>query len=149
VPIFALFKTDNLKQMDASTVLQDLNWLAVVAAALSTFLIGGIWYAVFAKTWMQANGFTEEYLQTRNMPLVFGLSFFCAFLMSLNLAMFIGKEGAAFGIFAGFMAGFGWVALGISIIALFEKRSLRYVLVNGGYMVVAFTLMGAILGAWK
>ena len=83
------------------------------------------------------------------MPVVFGLSFFFAFLMSLNLAMFIGKEDLAFGIIAGFMAGFGWVALGIAIIALFENRPVKYVLINGGYMIIAFTLMGAILGAWK
>ena len=49
---------------------------------------------------------------------------------------------------AGFMTGFGWVALAIGIIALFENRPIKYVLINGGYMVLAFTVMGAILGAW-
>jgi hypothetical protein len=32
---------------------------------------------------------------------------------------------------------------------LFESRPLGYVLVNGGYMVVAFVLMGAIIGGWR
>ena len=135
--------------MEFSTVVQNLNWLAVFVAALSTFLIGGIWYAVFEKSWMASNRFSSEDLKSRKMPLVFGLSFLLAFIMSLNLAMFIGKEGMVFGTIAGFMAGFGWVALAIGIISLFENRPLKYVLINGGYMVVAFTLMGAILGAWK
>jgi hypothetical protein len=33
-------------------------------------------------------------------------------------------------------------------VALFERRPWAYLLVNGGYMVVAFVVMGAILGAW-
>lgn len=135
--------------MNSADVIQNLNWLAIIVAALSTFMIGGLWYSVFEKPWMAANHFTQEDLKKRRMPLVFGLSFFFALLMALNLAMFIGKGDLAFGTFAGFMAGFGWVALGIAIIALFENRPLKYVLINGGYMIVSFTLMGAILGAWK
>ena len=41
------------------------------------------------------------------------------------------------------------LALGIAIVALFERRPWSYILVNGGYFVVAFTVMGAILGAWR
>ena len=137
--------------MEVSTVIQNLNWLGIIVAALSTFLIGGIWYSpiLFEKSWMQSNEFTAEDLKSRNMPLVFVLSFVLSFIMALNLAMFIGKEDLSFGVTAGFLAGFGWVTLAIGIIALFEKRPLKYVLINGGYMVVAFTVMGAILGALK
>ena len=135
--------------MDMATVLRELNWLAVLVAALSTFVLGGVWYTVFDRQWTKANGFTEGYLKDRNMALVFGLSFVFSLVMALNLALFIGKEGVAFGLFAGFMAGFGWVTLAIGIIALFEKRPFSYLLINGGYMVVAFTMMGGILGLWK
>ena len=137
--------------MDISTVIQNLNWLAVLVAALSTFLIGGLWYSpmLFEKGWLSANNFTREDLTSRNMPLVFGLSFLLSLIMALNLAMFIGQEDLTFGITAGFLTGFAWVSLAMGIIALFEKRPLKYVLINGGYMVVAFTVMGAILGAWK
>lgn len=135
--------------MNFADVIQNLNWLAIIVAALSTFLIGGLWYSIFEKPWMAANNFTNEGLKKRKMPVVFGLSFFLAFLMALNLAMFIGKEDLAYGTIAGFLTGFGWVALGIAIIALFENRPLKYIIINGGYMVVSFTIMGAILGAWK
>jgi hypothetical protein len=137
--------------MDIATVLQHLNWLAVLTAALSTFLIGGLWYSplLFEKGWLAANRLSREDLQSRNMPLMFGLCFLLSLIMALNLAMFIGQGDVAFGMTAGFLAGFGWVGLAIAIIALFEKRTLAYVLINGGYMVVSFTVMGAILGAWK
>ena len=126
-----------------------VNWLAISVAAVSVFLIGGIWYSLFEKQWMAANSFNKEYLQQRSLPLVFGLSLTFSFIMSFNLAMFIGPNAdVSFGILAGFLAGFGWVFCSIVIISLFEKRSLKYILINGGYMIFAFTVMGAILGAW-
>jgi len=129
-----------------------LNWFAVLTAAVSTFLIGGLWYSpvLFGRAWMSANGFTQQNLGG-NMGKIFGFAFIFALLMSANLAAFLGdaKTTAAWGATAGFLAGFGWVALGIATIALFERRSWKYIAINGGYMTVAFTLMGLILGAWR
>lgn len=130
-----------------------INWLAVIAATISTFVLGGIWYspALFGKAWMRENGFTDENLKRRNMGLVFGLSFVYSFLMAANLAAFLGapnidtKMAAVYG----FLTGFGWVALGLAIIALFEGRSWKYMVINGGYMTVAFTIMGFIIGIWR
>jgi hypothetical protein len=39
--------------------------------------------------------------------------------------------------------------MGIGIISLFERKPWSYVLINGGYLTVALTLMGLILGAWR
>jgi hypothetical protein len=50
---------------------------------------------------------------------------------------------------AGFLAGFGFSALIFIIIGLFEMRSWRYILINGGYITIYFTLVGLILGAWR
>jgi hypothetical protein len=130
-----------------------LNWLAVVAAAVSTFLIGGLWYSkmLFGRAWMSANHFEEADLAKSNMGKIFGLSFLFALMMSANLAAFLAepKTTAAWGATAGFLAGFGWVALAIATIALFERRSWKYVLINGGYMTVSFVVMGLIIGAWR
>jgi hypothetical protein len=132
---------------------EDINYLAVFVAALSTFLIGGLWYSpiLFGNSWMKANGFTEEDVQGTNMVKVFGFSFLFSLLMAFNLAMFLADKGttASWGATAGFLAGFGWVGLGIAIIALFERRSWKYILINGGYMTAAFVVMGLILGAWR
>jgi uncharacterized protein DUF1761 len=130
-----------------------INWLAVLAAAVSTFVLGGLWYspAAFGRAWMSANGFSQGDLSKGNMAKIFGLSFLCALVMSANLAAFLAepKTTAAWGATAGFLAGFGWVTLGLATIALFERRSGKYVLINGGYMTVSFVIMGLILGAWR
>jgi len=71
--------------------------------------------------------------------------------MALNLAMFLNdpKTNLSWGATAGFLAGFGWVVMGIGIGSLFERRPWSYVLVNGGYLTVALVVMGAILGGWR
>lgn len=134
-----------------ATAFEDIKWLAVLAAAASAFIIGGMWYSpfLFQKGWMRENGVSEEDLKKRSPALTFGLALLLSVVMSLNLAFFIGEEGAAFGTLAGFLTGFGWVTMAIGIISLFEGRSLKYVLINGGYMIVALTVMGLILGAWR
>ena len=82
---------------------------------------------------------------------VFGISFVLSLVMSFNLAMFLNdpKTTTVWGATAGFLAGFGWVTMGIGIVSLFERRPFTYVLVNGGYLTIALTLMGTILGAWR
>ena len=131
---------------------QTLNIWAILAAALSAFLIGGLWYSpvMLNSLWKKANGFgTAE--PPPATPKIFALSFVLSLVMAFNLAMFLNdpKTTTAWGATAGFLAGFGWVAMGIGIVSLFERRPWSYVLVNGGYLTVALTVMGAILGAWR
>ncbi|HNR05945.1 MAG TPA: DUF1761 domain-containing protein [Saprospiraceae bacterium] len=130
-----------------------INHLAVLVAALSTFLLGGLWWSpvLFEKAWKEENRFTDEMLRQGNMAKIFGLAFVFSLIMSYNLAYFLGDPGikAGTGALYGFFTGFGWVSMAIFIIGLFERKSWRYMLINGGYMVVAFTIMGLILGAWK
>jgi len=130
-----------------------INYLAVFVAALSTFVLGGLWYSplLFGKVWMRVNNFSESDVATFSKARMFGWSFIFALIMSLNLAMFLASPGTnlTWGMAAGALTGVGWVAMAIAIIGVFENRSWAYILINGGYMIVAFVLMGAILGVWR
>ena len=132
--------------------IQTLNWWAILTAALSAFLVGGLWYspALFGALWMRVNGFDRKQLAPAGAK-IFGIGFLLSLVMAFNLAMFLNdpKTTAAWGATAGFLAGFGWVLMSIALVSLFERRPLSYVLVNGGYATVALVLMGAILGAWR
>lgn len=126
-----------------------INPWAVVIAAVSTFLIGGLWYSlIFVKTWQKASGVTDEQLRTGAGRVFIG-SFLLSLVMALSLAAFIGASGLAFGIFAGAAAGITWVAAAFGINYLFERRSFALFAVNAGYNVVTFTVMGTILGAMQ
>ena len=135
--------------MDMST----LNIWAILAATVSAFILGGLWYSpmLFHKPWMKANGFTEADVAGGNMAKIFGLAFIFTLIMAFNLAMFLNdpKTNLAWGATAGFLAGFGWAALGLSIVALFEHRPWPYMVINGGYLTVALVIMGAIIGGWR
>ena len=133
--------------------MDQVNWLAVVAAALSMFAVGAIWYSplLFDKPWQKAAGLSDADRQANNPALMFGGAFVLTLIMAANLAFFIsGPETTlAFAVGAAVAAGFGWVALGIGILTLFERRPLSYFLINGGYMTVGFAVMGLILGLWR
>ena len=74
-------------------------------------------------------------------------SLILALVMALSLAAFIGSNGLAFGVFAGFAAGATFVACAFGVNYLFERRSPVLFAINGSYNVVSFTVMGAIIGA--
>lgn len=131
--------------------LHTLNIWAILVAAVSAFALGAIWYAPFALggLWKKSNRFTSDPPPAG--AKVFITAFVLSLVMAFNLAMFLNdpKTNLAWGATAGFLAGFGWVAMGIGIVALFERRPFSYVLVNGGYLTVALVIMGAILGGWR
>jgi hypothetical protein len=126
-----------------------LNPLAVALAAASTFVLGGLWYSLlFAKPWQRAAGVTDEQLKS-GAPRIFIGSALIAIVIAVSLAAFIGSAGLAFGLFAGLAAGLTFVAAAFGINYLFERRSLKLWAINAGYNVIAFTVMGVILGAMQ
>ena len=126
----------------------DVNYLAVLLAAISAFMLGGLWYspALFAKKWLAYTGKTGSE-DTGPVPLIFGGAFLLSLVSTLVFAIFLGpNRGLAFGAQAGFAAGLCWVAASYGITYLFERRPFGLWLINGGYHVIQFTLYGAILG---
>ncbi|SMO90514.1 DUF1761 domain-containing protein [Fodinibius sediminis] len=136
--------------------LSNINFFAVVTATLSTFAVGWLWYGpLFGQLWMKTVGLTEAELAEANMLKIFGLAFIFELIMAVNLAIFLtGSSEAAeqmtggLGAFYGFLTGFGWVFFALAVTGLFERRSWKYILINGGYWCVGFTLMGLIIGSW-
>lgn len=131
---------------------QNLNWLAIIVAAVSAFILGSLWYSplMFLDRWRKETGITKDSTKNTNMGKIFGLAFLLSFIASFFLAMFIGTNaGAAFGALAGFMAGFGWVFTFMGISYLFESRTLAHFLINALYSIVSMTIMGFIIGVWQ
>jgi hypothetical protein len=130
-----------------------INHLAVLVCAVANLALGALWYSplLFYKAWLKENNLTEENLKNINPLKVHGLSFFLSIIISYNLAFFLGddKTDAVWGATAGFLSGFGFATLIFTIIALFEQRSLKYILINGGYITIYFTLIGLIIGTWR
>lgn len=130
-----------------------INWIAVVVAAGSTFLLGGLWYGpLFGKAWMRASEMTEERAAQGNMPRIFGVSFLLQLVAATVLAAFLGPEDVmAFGpaVAAAASIGIAWVAPAFGVVYLFEQRPFKHFAVNAGYHVVSFIVMGLIIAAWR
>jgi hypothetical protein len=128
-----------------------VNWLAVIVAAISMFAIGGLWYSplLFERHWLAANRAGPELMTQGNRGMIFGLAFVASLVISANLAFLLGPLPLGPAVGLAIAAGLGFVGMGLAIVALFERRPLTYWLVNGGYMIVSFAVMGAIFGLWK
>jgi len=131
-----------------------INHWAVIVSAFANLVVGAIWYSpmLFYKAWMKENNFTEETVKQKFNPIkTYGITLVLSLIISYNLAFFLGddKTDAAWGATAGFLAGFGFSALIFAIIGLYEQRSWKYILINGGYITIYFTLIGFILGVWR
>jgi hypothetical protein len=132
----------------------------------------------FGNVWMQASGMTEEKMKGGKIAVIFGLSLVFAALLSVLLMQFTNHQWGAIGMVGGdpelakpsfdvFMADYGdafrtfkhgalhgimFGILGalpiIGTIALFERKSAKYIFVNSGYWIVTLAIMGGILCAW-
>jgi Protein of unknown function (DUF1761) len=124
---------------------------AVLAAAVSAFALGGLWYSplLFSAAWQKETGQPRERLHSGNPAVVFGMAFLLALIAAFVFALFLGPHPSlTLGLGAGFSAGLCWVAASFGINYLFERRSLKLFLINGGYHTVQFTMYGLVLGLW-
>ena len=140
----------------------DTNFdIAVIVAAILSFIIGGIWYAgpVFGKAWMAALGKTEadKEAMRKQAPKGFAAGLIGAFISSLVLAIFleygrlanVGLPGSVGGgLVVGFLAWFGFLMTTTVSGAIFEGRPSKLVGINVGFTFVSYLIMGLIQGIW-
>jgi hypothetical protein len=131
--------------------MMEINYLAVILAALSAFFLGYLWYTViFAKPWQAEIGMGSKSKDVTppNLGRLLAGSLILEVIMALVLASFIGKEADwSYGLRVGLTVGLGLVALAFGVNYLFEGKSLKHWLINAGYNAAVFALMGLIIGA--
>lgn len=128
-----------------------VNWWAVLAATVATFLIGGLWYSpiVFGRSWIAENKFPGRGGSDRNIGAIFVVALVLQWLCASLLAAVLGPNSdLIYGIRVGFLVGVFFVGAAMGITYLFERKSWKLYAINAGYHVVSFIVMGAILGSW-
>lgn len=132
-----------------------VNHLAVFLAAVSSMVVGGLWYSqvLFGKQWMEEMKFTEADIKDGAMKAMIG-----AFILSLLTAWVLAHTTYLSSAFFTEMTFFQtalttafWLWLGISMTthvthALFEQRTLRHILISIGNRFVTIMVMGLIIG---
>ena len=128
----------------------EMNYLAVIAAALSSFLLGGLWYSpmLFMNPWNRAMG-RDASSATGHPARVFGLSFIFALIAAFAFAALLGPEpelDAA--IQLALIVSIFFVTMCFGINYQFANRPISALLIDGGYHIGQFLLYALILGLW-
>ena len=128
----------------------DINWLAVLTAAVSAFLLGGIWYGpLFKRAWCRENGMDPDAPPQRHPGKVFGTAVAAALVAAAAFAIILRPGPSLFiAVHAGFLTGLAYVAMSFGINYAFAGRSFKLWLIDGGYHTLQFSLYGLILGLW-
>jgi len=136
-----------------------LNWLAILVAAVSTMVLGFIWYSplLFAKPWMREMGVDpNDKAKIQEMQKSAGAAYAGSFVASVisafTLALFVHwfrAESLHAGLVTGFHVWLGFVATVQFTSALFTKQSMKLLAINTFYQLACYLAMGAILTAWQ
>lgn len=131
--------------------MQGLNLFAVLAAAVSAFMLGGLWYSklLFLNPWSKASGVTAEKMNESHPAKVFGISFLFSLLAAFAFAILIGpKPPLDFALGRALLVGGGCAAACFGINYQFAGKPFSLWLIDGGYHIGQFLLYGLILGLW-
>ena len=129
--------------------MSNVNFIAVIVAALSSFALGGLWYStpVFGAAWRRAAGGPEVQGHPAK---VFGLSFLFALVAAYAYALLVPPPlSGVMALVQGLAIGAGVVAASFGINYQFANRPATLWLIDGGYHTVQFAIYGLILGLWR
>jgi len=132
-----------------------VSYLAVLLAAVASFVFGGIWYGVLAKQWMAAAGVTEE--QVNASPKIAGVqwqlpvTFIALLLMAFMLSGIIGHLGAAQvtlfnGIISAFFVWLGFIATTLFVNHAYQGQPRELTLIDGAHWLGVMLIQGAVIG---
>lgn len=128
--------------------MQDMNWWAVLVSAFAAFAVGGLWYSppLFLRAWMAEARIEVE---PKHPPRVFLVSFVFALVSAIALAALLGPAPTlASALVKSLAVGTCLVATSFGINYQFSSHSTKLLLIDGGYHVARFLLMGLVLGVW-
>lgn len=128
-----------------------LNWLAILTAAVSIFVLGGLWYSpmLFGATWQRLSGASPKD-QGGHPAKVFGLAFVFGLVAAIVYAWRLPPAADWLaGLEQGLLVGFGFAATSFGINYQFGSRPTALWLIDAGYHTLQFALYGLIFALWR
>ncbi|MDP1834827.1 MAG: DUF1761 domain-containing protein [Chlamydiales bacterium] len=133
------------------TLFMDVNFWAVFTAAVVYMVIGGIWYSpfLFGKLWLAESKIKRDEMSGQGTALA--ASFLAAIVLGYVLGYFIAATHSGtffYGAYIAFWAWLGFVATTKILDILYLGKSWKLVVIDGGYLLIAYLAMGAVLGGF-
>ena len=133
-----------------------LNYLAIIVGVIINQALGAGWYSALAKPWMAGVGLTMEDVEamkgTARQWYPYVVAVVSALVFTVGLAVVIqglGAEGVVEGLTLGLLAAIGFIATSYATTYSFEGRSVKIFLINTGYPVISYGIIGALLAVWQ
>ena len=138
-------------------VLSDLNWLAVLVAALAYFAIGAVWYAppLFGKAWAAAGGLPTPDAGARPSPAIYLTPLIGSLLSATALAIIAGTSDTDTlleGIVLGLVVAIGFAVSITFVTAQFESEKPKPMVwgaITAGYHVVGNLVAAIVVATWQ
>lgn len=132
--------------------LADLNWLAVLVAAVAWFAFSAIWYSIppLSKAWQTAARVDPN--DGGNFVAIMVKTFLVYLVTTIVVALLVvglDISDASGGIVLGALLGLGFGMAGAKITQMYENRARGYWLINGLNSVIAMSLVALILAVWR
>ncbi|HET7827391.1 MAG TPA: DUF1761 domain-containing protein [Candidatus Saccharimonadales bacterium] len=131
----------------------EINWWAVIIAAVINMAVGGFWYSpgVLGRRWAKLTGHkTDGNMSMANWG--YAISAAGALVQAWILVHFVRYAGSttfAKGVVTGFFIWLGFVAIVMAAMNAFEQRNWGLVRINAGYWLIVLLINGGLLAAWR
>jgi hypothetical protein len=130
----------------------DINWWAVLVAAIVNMVVGAVWYspALFAKQWSKLVG--RKMNEMGDGPTSYVVTAAGAIIQAAILSYLIGAIGVKSvlnGAYVGILVWIGFVAMTQGVNTIFAGTRKKLWAINTGYFLVVLVINGAILAAWR
>lgn len=136
-------------------LLGDLNWLAVLVAAVAYFAIGGVWFAakVFGDKWAASMGWDAATAEKPGPALYIGPAITCL-VVTIAVAMLataVGADGFGDGVVLGLVTGVGIAASVLFVTGYFDAtkpKPMTWFGISGGYHAIGILVAAVIVSVW-
>ncbi len=131
-----------------------VNWAAIVLAGAVDWILGAVWFTVFAGQWKAGLRMSPEEMQSYMSHPNFWpylVALLCSILMAYAIARMV-RSSQTSGLFRGIIAGMliGLAAAAAMITEMvFEYRARPFIVISAAYPFLGCILMGIIIGIWK
>lgn len=125
--------------------------LSVIVAAIAAFVVGAIWYGVFAGPWKEASGVplgADGKPTNASNPMTYVTALVFTVLVSgmmRHVFALSGIEGVGKGFVSGLGIGLFLIAPWMGIHYTFSVKPMKLLAIDGGYAAIGCAVMGAVL----
>lgn len=138
----------------AFDVLSDVNWLAILVAAIAWFILGALWYGpLFGKSWMASTGIDPRAAEGRPSAVIYVFPLLAYLVATIALAMLAEATDSTtlgHGIILGLVVGIGFGLTLYAVEAVFGERPKpgSWFLISGAYQLIGIVVAAVIVTVW-